>query len=445
MSRKHTLLKGTLLLTAAGVISRLIGFFYRIFLSHTFGEEGVGLYQLIFPIYALGFSLTSAGIELILARLTAKYTVTGQKKEARELLYTGILITVLFSCAVMLALQKYASMIAVYILHDDRCTESLIVLSYIFPFAAVHSCICGYYLGRKSPLIPAVSQLLEQGARVASVCLISWFFLVNGLAFNISTAVGGLIIGEIVSSLFCLRIVYSKNLDHAPLKPSFRSLRVHAGSLLTAAAPLTASRVMLNLLQSAESISIPLKLQAYGMETSHALSIYGVLTGMAMPCILFPSAVTNSVSTMLLPEVAEIQALRRRQELSSLIVKVVLSCITMGAFCCAGLLLTGRLIGTVLFHSKTAGSFIITLAWMCPFLYTNSTLISILNGIGKTSHSFLINCFSLALRIASIFLWIPMAGMKGYLWGMLASQIFTFIFCLSDLGRYVRSFRSPTA
>ncbi len=83
----------------------------------------------------------------------------------------------------------------------------------------------------------------------------------------------------------------------------------------------------------------PIKLQLYGMSVKVSLSTYGVLTGMALPCILFPSAITNSVSTMLLPTVAEIQAMDERSQLSSLIRKVFFSCITLGCICCAGLLL----------------------------------------------------------------------------------------------------------
>ena len=111
MFTKHTLLQGAAILTAAGLASKLMGFFFRIFLSHAFGEEGVGLYQLIFPVYALGFSLTCAGIELILARLVAKDTALGRKKEARQLLYTALLITVSFSSIVTLFLQNYAGWI----------------------------------------------------------------------------------------------------------------------------------------------------------------------------------------------------------------------------------------------------------------------------------------------------------------------------------------------
>ncbi len=78
MSVKRTILKGTLILTLTGFATRFMGFFYRIFLSHTFGEEGVGLYQLIFPVYALCFSLTSAGIETALARCVAKRVSVGR-------------------------------------------------------------------------------------------------------------------------------------------------------------------------------------------------------------------------------------------------------------------------------------------------------------------------------------------------------------------------------
>ncbi len=172
MSRKHTIIKGTFILTMTGFATRFMGFFYRIFLSHTFGEEGVGLYQLVFPIYALCFSLTCAGIELALSRCIAARMTHGKRKEARELLYTSLFLTVTASLAVTLVLQRYALPIAESFLHEPRCADLLIILSYAFPFASVHSCICGYYFGLKQTGIPAVSQFVEQTARILSVYLL---------------------------------------------------------------------------------------------------------------------------------------------------------------------------------------------------------------------------------------------------------------------------------
>lgn len=429
MSRTHTIIKGTFILTITGFITRFMGFFYRMFLSHTFGEENVGLYQLVFPIYALCFSLTCAGIELALSRCTAKYIAEGRKKEACELLGTSLILTVSASCVITFLIQRYAADISTAFLHDIRCCDLLIILSYAFPFASVHSCICGYYLGLKRTYIPAVSQLIEQTVRIASVWLIYLYSTRQGLTPGISIAVAGLIAGEVFSSLYCLLHISRKQHFRSSLFPDPFSFLEHCHELLKLSLPLTGSRVLLNILQSIEAVSIPLCLQNYGMAVGKALSIYGVLTGMALPCILFPSAITNSVSTMLLPTVAEIQTQNIRGEMRSLTRKVICSCIFLGSICCAFLLLSGKWIGRFLFHSTMAGDFIFTLAWMCPFMYTNTSLTSIINGIGKTTLSFLIQTLSLGIRISGVFFLIPAFGISGYLWGLLASQLF--IFCTS--------------
>ncbi len=439
MSRKNTIIKGAFILTATGFATRFMGFFYRIFLSHAFGEEGVGIYQLIFPIYALCFSFTSAGAELALSRLVAAKLTKGRTGEARQLLYTALVLTVSVSCAVTVFLQRYAAFLADTFLRDARCEELLVVLSYALPFAALHSCVTGYYLGRKATEIPAVSQLIEQAVRILSVWLIYRFVAAQGNKPGIAVAVAGLVAGEAASSLYSLYRVRKGSLFSRLPGLRLTAFLCHAKELLFLSCPLTANRVLLNILQSVESISIPLRLQMYGMQRADALGVYGVLTGMALPCILFPSAITNSVSTMLLPTVAEIQAADNKKRMASVIQKCVFCCIFLGSACCVFLLCFGGWIGKFLFHSALAGRFITAMSWLCPFLYTNNTLISAINGLGKTHLSFAINSLSLSIRIASVFLLIPLSGIFGYLWGLLASQVFTFLVCLAYLYLHVRT------
>lgn len=442
MSVKRTILKGTFILTITGFATRFMGFFYRIFLSHTFGEEGVGLYQLIFPVYALCFSLTSAGIETALARCVAKRVSLGKKREAKAFLFTSILLSVTASCLVMLFLQKYSGLIASSFLQEERCADLLVILSYAFPFASVHSCIIGYYFGLKETGIPAFSQLIEQVVRILSVYLLYIAGLKNGTRFGIAIAVAGLVIGEIASSVFCFEMITKKMPLRQGIIQKFSDLShylTYAKELFTLSVPLTASRVLLNLLQSVEAVSIPLKLQESGLSTSYSLSIYGVLTGMALPCVLFPSAITNSVSTMLLPTIAEAQALNHKQQMKQIIQKSVCYCVLLGSLCCILLLVSGQWIGSCLFNSRYAGDYIVTLAWMCPFLYTNTTLISIINGIGKTTLSFFINSFNLVIRILSVFFCIPVFGIEGYLLGLLASQLAAFLLCILYLRCYIRN------
>lgn len=438
MSRKQAIIKGAFILTLTGFATRFIGFFYRVFLSQTFGEEGVGLYQLIFPIYALGFSLTTAGIQTAISRCVASHSSLGNKDAARQTLYVGMTISVFFSLIFTLFLQKNAAYIASFFLGDKRCTPLLIVLSYTFPFASIHSCICGYYLGLKQTFIPAVSQIVEQIARVCSVYILYLVFMKQSITLSIVIAVVGLIVGEVCSCLFSLKSITGKHFLGIPSRPFLHSFSRCTKELTTLFVPLTANRVLLNILQSIEAVSIPMRLQMHGESVSSSLSTYGVLTGMALPCVLFPSAITSAVASMLLPTIAEVQALNRKEELRLIIKKTAVYCFLLGLFCCAFLLIFGPFIGTTLFHSQMAGDFILTMAWICPFLYTNNDLISIVNGLGKTTISFVFSTLSLLIRIVSVFFFIPIYGIQGYLWGMLASQLFLFFVTLLYLSFYLK-------
>ena len=159
---------------------------------------------------------------------------------------------------------------------------------------------------------------------------------------------------------------------------------------------------------------------------------------MALPCVLFPSALTGSLATMILPSVAQIEAENNTRKLRRLIRKVTTTCILLGSTCCILLLLSSSFIGVYLFHSPLASRYIFTLAWICPFLYTNTTFISILNGIGKAGISLFINMLTILIRIASIYLGIPDYGIRGYLTGLLLSQIFMFCFCFIYLHYHYR-------
>ena len=437
MSLKQTILKGTVILTLTSFCTRFMGFFYRIFLSHTFGEENIGLYQLVFPIYALGCSISCAGVQLALSRCVARHTACGEPQKAKELLKTSLIFTFGLSCVLTMFLQHYANFISTHLLHDARCTPLLILLSYTFPFASIHSCICGYSLGLKGTKIPAISQLIEQASRILFVFLLYLYTSKQGISASIVLAIAGLTAGEIFASLYSLMTIFGMPLHLPATVLSFRSFSTHLLELIQHALPLTTSRVLLNILQSIEAVSIPLSLQHYGFSISESLKIYGVMTGMALPCILFPSAITNAVSSMLLPTIAEMQAKQHRQNLRPVISRITCYCIFLGSAFCVLLLLSGNWLGSFLFHSSLAADFILSLAWICPFLYTNTVLLSIINGLGKTFFSFIANFTSLCIRIMGVFFFIPRFGIPGYLNGLLVSQIVLFLLCRLQLFLYL--------
>ena len=410
-----------MILTAAGFISRIMGFFFRIFLSHAFGEENMGLYQLVFPVYALCLALSTSGIQTAVSRMTAEKTALNRKTETGDILGIALGLTLLISIVEILFVQNNAASIAISFLGDERCTDLLMIISYALPCAAIHSCICGYYLGLQKTGMPAVSQLIEQAVRILSVLLLFAITQKSGRTPSIHLAAAGIAAGEFVSALFAAHSLSRRS--RLPQTFSVKNLGKNLRELLGLSVPLTANRTIVTLLQSIEAASIPICLKLYGLDTSEALSLYGVLTGMALPCIQFPSAITNSVGTVLMPAVSATSTTGNRTAIIRLLKKAVGSCFILGLSCCLFFLIFGRFIGTLLFHSDTAGRFIITLAWICPFLYTNTSLFSAINGYGKTGFTFLINTCGLLIRIGSVFFVIPYFGIQGYLWGLLVSQL----------------------
>ena len=140
---------------------------------------------------------------------------------------------------------------------------------------------------------------------------------------------------------------------------------------------------------------------------------------------------------MLLPTVAEIEGENNLARLKHLIRRVIFFGFGLGSVCGIVFLLFGPFIGELLFDSQLTGDFLRTLAWLCPFLYLNSTLISILNGLGKANQSFLINIGSLIVRICGVWWGIPCWAMNGYLWGLLLSQLLVSFSCVCMLNSYI--------
>lgn len=445
MKKNNSLITGTIILTITGFASRFIGFFYRIFLSRVFGAEGMGLYQLTSPVLALTFSVTVSGMQTAISKYVASETSTRDYRSSFRTLLTGFSISMLLSAVCTAYIYIFSDTIAEQLLFEPRTAPLLRIISLSIPMATVHSCINGYFYGIRKTAVPSLTQLAEQIVRVGSVYFIYAIYRANGYSPTISFAVVGLVIGEGASMLISLIAIYfrfyslsaSRRLV-SQIKMPVSSFRQNAGRLLSLSVPLSLNRTLINFLQSIEAIYIPQCLLRYGYDNAKALSVYGVLTGMALPLILFPSAITNSISVLLLPIVSEADSTGNQETIRKAVRKSIQYCLLLGFLCTAFFLCFGRLAGMLLYHNALAGSFILTLSFICPFLYIASTLNSILNGLGKTAQTFAFSMLSLLFRLLFVFYAIPIFGIQGYLWGLLASQLLQTMLCILAVRKYIK-------
>lgn len=288
--KKRAFLAGTLLLTGAGFACRVLGFFYRIYLSRTIGAEGLGLYHMLHPVFGICFALCAGSIQTALSQLIASHTENG-----RSIFRTGLLISMTMSFVLAFLICRQAEFLAAFILMEPQCAPYLPVMGIAIPFAAFHACINGYYYGVQKSKVPAFSQIAEQAVRMALVFALAGYWVGQGKEITVMLAVVGHLIGEIASAAFTLLCLCTSppqaRLQGNPgpcQRPdgsgdgAFFNTSVTA-ALMSLALPLMGNRLVLNILAGAEAIWIPSRLQMSGLESPDAFAVYGVLTGMALP------------------------------------------------------------------------------------------------------------------------------------------------------------------
>ncbi len=428
---KGKLLKGTAILTIVGVVTRLLGFFYKIYLSNLLGAEQLGVYQLIFPVYGVCYNIYGTGIQTTISRFVASELGKKNYKNSVKVLSLGLIFS--FTSAIILSLIVYfnAQYIATNIVFEPRITSSLKILAIVFPFCGITACINGYYFGLTKSSVPAITQLLEQLVRVFIVYAMATLFANGNSNLTIEIAVIGLVVGEISSTIYNI-ISYYGTYDTRQIRINAKRTNIRATqtkvltkSLLNMTIPLTSNRLIVSILTSVEAILIPSMLRKYGLTNAEALSIYGIVNVMARPFIMFPSTVTNSLSVLLLPTISEAAATKNKNSIrrtTSLSIKysVLIGVLSAGIF-----IVFGEELGIRIFSNKLAGKYITILAWLCPFLYITSTFGSILNGLNKVHISFLSSVSGLAIKILLISYLIPKDGISGYFTSLLVSLLLT--------------------
>lgn len=427
---KSSIFIGAFWLTLSGVLSRVLGFLYRIFLSRKIGAESLGLYQLIVPIFGLCICVCSAGIQSAISRYVAD-AIGNQihHKEQRNpisYLYAGLTCSLFLAFSFFGVLYGKSDWIAVTLLGHKECAALIRLMAFALLPASVHSCINGYYFGKRKTVIPAVCQFAEQCARVLGVYLLYQISAMHNRPLMAVDAVWGLLFGEICSSLISITALSFSSESNFSRKGYLGAFP----KLLSLSIPLTLNQALTHLCTSAENILIPQKLIAHGYHASDALSIYGVFSGMVLSVIFFPCVLTNSIAVVLLPSISQAKACDNHRRIEKAITNACVYGLLFGICFSIIFCLLGNWIGNVLFENELAGQMIQKLCWICPLLFIYALLISILNGLGKSKNVLYISLLASGIRIGMILLFVPRVGMDAVLYGMLLGQLFSVISAL---------------
>ena len=435
-SLKKQILKGTFILAAAGIITRVLGLYNRVFLANIIGAGELCVYQLIFPVFMVCNAVCCSGIETALSRLVASYGGQGCHGNVRRLVKIAVCLSLGIAAVLAAGVFFLASPISIYILKEPGCRDCLRVMAPVILFSTAHSCVLGYFYGLKQTVVPATSQLVEQLCRVSAIYILSATFFSGNKAGAI-LAVCGMVAGDGISCIYTL-IAYKIHVRRLNCRIYSANAQKKSGGLTIApygtllrqlmrdAVPLTVNRLSLTMLSSVEAILIPAMMKLYYTASGEAMEIYGVVTGMAMPFVMFPTTLTNSLASMLLPTVAEAAGRKDYKLVKRAVSKSVHYCLLIGIVSMSIFILYGNGLGIAFFKNEMAGQLLTLFAFLCPFMYMSAALASVLNGLGKTRLTLLHNVISVGIRIGFVVICVPKMGVSGYLWGLMAAS---FVLC----------------
>ncbi len=436
--KKTLFIKNAIILTVCSLILRFAGIIFKVWLAKLVGSEGIGLYQLIFSVYMLASTFATSGISTAVTRLCAEELALGTKKSTLKILKRAISLTVAIALLSVIIIFSFSNFIAERLLGDGRAALALKILPLSLPFMGVSSCLRGYFISRRKVSPGALTQIAEQGIRIVTVVLLVTKFISKGLAVTC----GAVIAGDVISEAIACFIIYLSFLsDKKRLsglsgreRPPFGIVK----RITSIALPITSGRYLNSLLRTGENILVPKALSKFS-SGSNALSQFGMIKGMALPILFFPSALLNSISTLLIPEMSEAAAKRQMGILKYATQNILRLTAIVSFIFTAVFFVSGEIIGNFIYKEEGVGLLLKYLSPIVPLMYLDSISDGILKGLDQQNFSFKTSISDSLIRIVLILAVLPRFGLAGFIGIMYFSNLLT---CFLNVKRLIKITRA---
>lgn len=421
-SSNSKFLKGTLILTASSIVVKIIGSLNWIILSRVLGGEGIGLYQMGFPIYLMAITVSSAGVPVAISIITseklAKKDYRGAKRvftvSLRLLLLTGLF----FSSALFFGADF---LINQHIIRDARAYYSIIALAPAVFFVTFLASFRGYLQGWQIMTPTATSEVVEQLTRVITMLVFADLFMPYGLAY----AAGGASMGAGVGAICALLVLMwfyrrlKKRLQKEMEEQDTNVPQESAGHIITRllrlALPVSLTSLMLPIGANLDLLIVPQRLEVAGFNVRHATELFGYLTGMAVPLVNLATIFTAAMTISLVPSISESKALHNLAAIREKIRIAFRVAMIITFPCFMGLYFLGEKVASLIYNAPKAAGAIETMSIGILFLGMHQISTGILQGLGKTAipvMNMILACI-IKVLLSWHFTAIPELGIKG--------------------------------
>ena len=300
---QSTFLKSTFILTLAALFSKILGSLFRIPLQNIAGDEVLGIFTLVYPVYMVTLILSVAGIPLAISKLIAEARTEENHLHIRRIYVTASILGLLFGVVSFTLIAVFSSPIS-QLLGGPETEPALLLVAtglLIAPYMAVYR---GYFQGFDEMNPTAISQVLEQFFRAALVLLIA--YILTRLSFSNEWIAGGIMAGSlfgVIASLLYLRFTYVRSPQRIQKSSSYsyRDFKTWSRTILRISIPIAIGTVTMALLNFVDSFTIPFSLDRHHGEASPSITyLYGIY-GRGLSLVQIATVFATSIILPLVP------------------------------------------------------------------------------------------------------------------------------------------------
>ena len=404
-----------LLMTAVTLAIRYVSVSFNVYITGKIGAVAMGIFTLISSVYGFALTLATSGISLATTKLVSEALggVEESKRAStvRAIMKKSLTFAFLISFTVSIGLYFLSPLIANNILKDVRTLSALRVLSYTLVPIALSSSMNGYFTAMRKVHKNAAVQVFGQAAKI--------FFCVYLLsavsATDVESACLAIIWGGSIAELISFAIhLISFLIDIKKQKKKNSADTDIAKKLIPFTLPVAFSAYVRSALVTVEHLLIPWGLEKSGTGRDASLAAYGTIHSLVFPFVLFPSAISSSFAGLLVPEISESAASGDTNRIERIISRVLKTVLIYSVGVAGIMLCLSTEFGSVLFNSLDSAKYILLIAPLIPVMYLDTSVDSILKGLGYQFYCMVINIIDALLSVILVWILLPKYGIMGY-------------------------------
>ncbi|MGH4121839.1 MAG: putative polysaccharide biosynthesis protein [Clostridium sp.] len=379
--KKHSLIKGTIILGLAGIFARFLGLFFRIPIQALIKDEGMGYYQMSYPLF-LTFVALASGVPLAMSKLIAEMNAKNDREGIGQVLRQTLLFMIILGSVVTMLMLVFARPIISILKWDPKSYYSFSVIAIAPIFVSIMCTFRGFFQGLQNVRPTAISQIVEQVGRVVAGVLFAYLLFPKGIEYAAGGAALGTLVGAIMGSIYLI-LTYFKVKKELPVRKVSKHKHILA-DLGKAAFPISLGAAVGTIMSLIDSILVPQQLLKAGFTQTQSAVLYGQLTGKVFTLMNVPLALSVALCASLVPIIAEAFYLGKRGELVKRVDMAVKLSNVISLPSSLGMFFMAYPIMYLIFMKDAAGYEILKyISISIPFLILTQTSTAILQGIGN--------------------------------------------------------------